>query len=131
MKSIHATRLVRAPLETVFATISGIHNFTVAFPHITDMEFIASQQYGVGTPFRDTWPQSGREEQTELKVIALVENDRICLTSDAGGTIWQTTFFVNSSGSEVELSLVMGIHPYTWLAMLVMPRYRGFVIEEV
>lgn len=131
MKPITTMRRIDAPLETVFQTVADIRNFSKAAPDITNVEFLTEQQSGVGTRFRETRMMNGREAQTELEVTEFVENDRIRLVSDAGGTVWDTVFAVKPVGNSTELTMAMEIRPYRWLAKLFMPLIRGTVVKGV
>ncbi|WP_372896002.1 SRPBCC family protein [Stieleria sp.] len=131
MNSIIATRTIQAPLTVVFQAVSDVRNFRKAVPHITDVEFLSEQQHGVGTRFRETRLMKDREQSVELEVAEFVDNDRVRMVSDAGGTIWDTLFSVSQVGEAVELKMQMDIRPHTFLARLMIPLIRGMVVKGV
>jgi carbon monoxide dehydrogenase subunit G len=129
--NIHTTRAIRAPLEKVFQMLARIENFSQAVPGITNIEFLTDQKYGVGTRFRETRIMNGKEASTELEVSELVENERIRLVSDAGGTFWDTVFAVKPQGDHVEMNMHMDARPHNALARLVTPLILGMVSKAV
>jgi uncharacterized membrane protein len=131
MKPINVSTTIDAPLEHVFRTISDVRNFRNAVPHIKHVEFLSSQQVGMGTRFRETRLMNGRENTVELEVTEYVTDDRIRLVSDAGGTIWDTLFTVSGNQEAVTLVLQMDIIPHTLLAKLMTPLIRGAVAKAV
>jgi uncharacterized membrane protein len=116
-----ATRTIAAPVDRVFATVAHIDRFQEAVPHITNVEFLTETRSGVGTRFRETRLMRGREASTELEVTEYVQDERVRLVSDAGGTVWDTVFTVQTSGSGTELSMVMDARPYKLTALVVNP----------
>jgi uncharacterized membrane protein len=116
-----ATRTIAAPVDRVFATVAHIDRFQEAVPHITNVEFLTETRSGVGTRFRETRLMRGREASTELEVTEYVQDERVRLVSDAGGTVWDTVFTVQASGSGTELSMVMDARPYKLTALVVNP----------
>ena len=131
MKPIHFSRTIAAPLDLVFQTVSDVRNFRDAVPHITHVEFLSEQQVGAGTRFRETRLMNGREHTVELEVAEYIDNDRVRLISDAGGTIWDTTFTVSKGSYNVELEMQMDIKPHTLFARIITPLIRGMVVKGV
>ena len=131
MKSIHITRTIDAPLEAVFQTVSDVRNFRDAVPHITHVEFLTEQQIGEGTRFRETRSMNGREQAVELDVAEYVENERVRMISDAGGTIWDSLFSVSPADGRVKLDMQMDIKPHTFIAKIMTPLIRGMVVKGV
>lgn len=131
MKSIQITRTIAAPVDLVFETISDVRNFRNAVPHITNIEFVTEQQVGVGTRFKETRMMKGSEQTVELEVAEFVENDRVRMISDAGGTIWDTLFTVAADGDNTTLEMEMEIKPHTFFARIITPFIRGMVVKGV
>ena len=131
MKRIQITRSIAAPLDVVFQTVADVRNFRDAVPHIINIEFLTEQQVGEGTRFRETRTMNGREQSVELEVAELVENERVRMISDAGGTIWDTVFTVAQNGADVALEMEMDIRPHTLFAKLMTPLIRGMVVKGV
>ena len=121
------TRTIDAPVELVFRTVADIREFSKVQDAIVDVAFLTDARYGVGTRFRETRRMGGREVATELEVTELVENERIRLVSDAGGTVWDSQFTVAGGPGGTILSLVMDARPYGLLARLTTRLTRGMV----
>ena len=121
MASVTVTRVIDAPADVVFRTVSDISHFSEAVPHIVDVEFLSDVKSGVGTRFRETRVMNGREASTELEVTEYVANDHVRIVSDAGGAVWDTVFTVSASGAETELTMTMDAWPHTLAARLAVP----------
>jgi uncharacterized protein YndB with AHSA1/START domain len=131
MKPIVASRTINAPLELVFDTISDIRNYRAAVPNITKVEFLSDQQRGAGTRFRETRNMNGREQTVELEVADYVENRRVRMISDAGGSTWDTLFSLSPAGGGVELRMQMDVRPHGLLARMMNVLIRGMVVKGV
>lgn len=131
MKPIHISRSISAPLDLVFQTVSDVRNFREAVPHITHVEFLSDQQFGAGTRFRETRLMNGREQTVELEVAEYIDNDRVRMISNTGGTIWDTMFTVSKGSENVTLAMQMNIESHTLFARMVTPLIRGMVVKGV
>lgn len=125
MTRTQVTRTIDAPPERVFRTIADIREYSEAQPDIVAVEFLSERRYGVGTRFRETRRMGKRETTTELEVTELVENERVRIVSDAGGTVWDSLFTVQGRAGGTELSLVMEARPYKLLARITTPLMTG------
>ncbi|MBV7335637.1 SRPBCC family protein [Chloroflexi bacterium TSY] len=125
------TRTIDAPVELVFDTVANINQFSQALPHIVNVEILSDTQSGVGTHFRETRLMNGKEATTELEVTEYVENERIRLVSDTGGTIWDTVFTVAAKGDQTELVMVMDANAYKLLPKLMNPLIKGMVKKAI
>lgn len=114
-------RTIEAPVEQVFDTVAHIESFSEAIPHITRVEFLSDIHTGVGTRFRETRTMRKREFTNDLEVTEYAADDHVRIVSDAGGTIWDTVFTVQPSGSGTELSMVMEARPYKLVARIITP----------
>jgi uncharacterized membrane protein len=131
MSFTSVTKTIEAPKDLVFATVSDIQNFSKAVPHILEVEFLTEQKTGLGARFRETRDMNGRKESTELEVTEFVENERIRMVSDAGGTIWDTLFSVSGDGDTTRLDVEMDARPHKFLARLMTPLIRRMVSKAV
>jgi len=131
MKPIHISRTITAPLELVFQTVSDVRNFREAVPHITHVEFLSDQQVGTGTRFRETRVTNGREQTVEPEVAEYVDDDRVRMISDAGGTVWDTLFTVSTCSDGAVLEMQMDIKPHTLFARIMTPLIRGMVVKAM
>ena len=114
-------RTIDAPVELVFRTVAEIDNFSQAIPHIVDVEFLSDARTGVGSRFRETRLMMGREASTILEVTEYVENERVRLVSDEGGTVWDSVFTVRAVDGKTELTLVMDAKAYTLRSRILVP----------
>ncbi len=131
MATTTVSRIIRAPIEKVFDTIAHIESFSKALPNIVSVEFLTEQRKGVGTRFRETRLMGKRKASTELEVTEYVENERIRLVSDQGGTIWDTVFTVQPAAEGVELKMVMDANAYKLLAKLLNPLIKGMIARFI
>ncbi|RKY18142.1 MAG: hypothetical protein DRQ55_14135 [Planctomycetota bacterium] len=126
------TRDVQAPIERVFDAVAHIESFQQIVPEITQVEFLSEQRRGLGARFRETRVMGGREASTELKVTEYVENERIRLEADAGGTIWDTTFSTTPGpDGSVTLTMVMEANAYKLSAKLMLPAIKGMIHKAI
>lgn len=114
-------RTIDAPADFVFRTVAEIENYSKAIPHIVDVEFLSDVKSGVGSRFRETRLMMGREASTVLEVTEYVENERVRLVSDEGGTVWDSIFTVRPVDGRTELTLVMDAAPYTFKSRILVP----------
>lgn len=125
------TRTINASAKNVFDAVAHIENFSKAVPHITNIEFLTETRTGVGTRFRETRLMRGREATTELEVTEYVENERIRLVSDQGGTIWDTVFTITPKDEQTELTMVMDANAYKVLAKIMNPLIKGMINKAI
>ncbi len=127
------SRTIGAPVDAVFDTVADISNYTRAVPEIVHVEFLTEQRAGAGTRFRETRTMGKREATTELEVVEFARNERVRMVSDAGGTIWDTTFTVTPAddGRSTRLDLVMEARPYRLLARVFVPLTKRMVARAV
>ena len=131
MKQVTTDRVINAPLERVFETISTTEGFSNAVPHIVSVEILSEQRRGLGTRFRETRVMRGREATTELEVTEYVENKHVRYVSDAGGTIWDTVFSVEPEGDATRMRMTMDARPHTFFARIMTPLVMGMVAKAV
>ena len=131
MKTIETTRLISAPIERVFEAISGPEGFSKAVPHIKAIEFLSDQKAGTGTRFRETRIMNGREATVELEIAEFVENEKVRMVSDAGGTVWDSIFTLSEKGEQVEMRMAMKAKPHKLMARIVNPLIRSMVVKGV
>lgn len=124
---------ILAPVGAVFCTIADPVNYTKAVPQITKVEFLTDQRAGVGTRFRETREMRGREAATELEVTEYMKNERVRLVSEAGGTVWDSTFTLTPTEDErgTRLDLVMEARPQRLLARMLVPLMKGIVAKAI
>ena len=131
MANVTVTRRIDAPADAVFRNVAHIEQFSRAVPHILRVEFLTEVKSGVGARFRETRMMMGREASTELEVTEYVENERVRIASEAGGTLWDTVFTVAPDGEGTELKMVMDAKPLTVGARMTLPLVIGAVRKAV
>ncbi len=127
MSRTNVSLTIQAPVEMVFDVVSTIDGFVDRCSAITKVEYLTAQRNGVGTRFRETRVVNGRESATELEVTEYVQNDRVRMVADQGGTIWDTVFVVKPTESGTELTLTMDAKAYKFAAKLINPLIKGMV----
>ena len=131
MGRIATSRQIAAPVERVFDVVAHVENFREAVPDIVRVEYTSATRKGPGTRFKETRRMGRREATVELEVTEYEPNERVRIVSDAGGTVWDTTFRVTPSGGGTELSMVMDDRPHKLLARLFTPLVRPMVRKAV
>lgn len=125
------TRLIDAPLDGVFKTVSDISQFSQAIPHIMKIEYLSDKKIGVGTRFRETRLMKGKEAVTELEVAEYIENDRVRFVADSHGTVWDTVFTVRAKNMQTELTMTMDAKAYQLLPKFTNPLIKGMIKKAI
>ncbi len=115
---IVSTQIIDAPVERVFRTIAHIEEFSKVVPYIVKVEFLSEKESGPGTRFREMRLMNGKHVAIELEVTQYVENERIRLVSDSGGTVWDTLFTVKAVEEGTELTMSMEGRAYKLMSRL-------------
>lgn len=133
MTRTQLSRSIDAPIGVVFSTVADISNFSAAVPHIEDVEFLSETRTGVGARFRETRLMGSRRATTELEVTEYVQDERVRFVSDAGGTVWDTTFSVEPErdGRGTRLLMVMEARPHKLLAKLTTPLMKRVIARAI
>ena len=72
-----------------------------------------------------------REASTLLEVAEYEPDKKVRMVSDAGGTIWDSTFELTPEGDATRLDFVMESRPYKLLAKLFVPMIKGMVTKAI
>jgi uncharacterized membrane protein len=131
MSRTTVVRTIDAPIEKVFDTVAHVENFAKAVPHIVGIEFLSDIKSGVGTRFLETRRMRGKETTTELEVTEYIENARVHILADAGGTVWDSVFEVAPESDRVQLTVSMDARAYKLMSKLVNPFIKGFVKKAI
>lgn len=126
-----SSRVIDAPIEKVFKTVSEIEHFSKAIPHIVSVDILSDTTKGVGTRFRETRLMNGKEATTELEVTEFVENEHVRLVADTHGTVWDSVFSVKETNNQTELKLVMDARAYKLLPKMVNPFIKGMIMKAL
>lgn len=131
MGRIETSRRIAASAARVFEVIAHVENFREAVPEIVSVEFTTDTTRGAGTRFRETRRMGKREATVALEVVEYEPNERVRVVSDAGGTIWDTTFRVAAVAEGAVLAMEMEDRPHKLLARLLTPLIRPMVRRAV
>lgn len=131
MPSFAASRTIQAPIAAVFRTISDIENLSEALPYIVKVEFLSHTRSGDGTRFRETRCVNGREATAMLQITEYVENHRVRLVGDAGGSIWDSVFTVTEENGGTRLDMEMEGRAYGTISWILNFFIRGMVQKAV
>lgn len=131
MPNVFVERMVKAPTEKVFEAVADINKFSEIVIDITNVEFLTEKQVGVGARFRETRMMSGKEAATELEVTEYIENERVRMVSDQGGTIWDTVFEVEAHNDGTRLTMNMDARPYKIFSKIINRFIMGMVSRAV
>ena len=121
MPQTHVSLDIEAPVATVFGALANIETFPDRAEAIAAVEILSDQKFGVGTRFRETRIMNRREAIAELEVTEQVDNERIRMVCDQGGTVWDTVFLVSPSGEGTRLEMTMDAKPHKLMAKLTVP----------
>lgn len=124
-------RTISAPVEVVFRTVADIREFQKVSPEIKNVEFLTERQSGVGTRFRETREMKGKKVSTVLEVTEYTENESIRLVSEAGGSVWDSTFAVSQTDYGTALTLHMEARPKHIFARLMNRLMRSRMEKEL
>jgi carbon monoxide dehydrogenase subunit G len=114
-----ATRVIQAPVATVFNTVADVRQLAQALPVITNVEFLTSTTSGVGTRYRQTRGTDSRAATYEMEVTEFVPNDHVRIVTQPGGTVWDSVFSVTPAGADrTALTLAMEGHTTRLLSRL-------------
>ena len=74
-----------------------------------------------------------RRATTELEVTEYVQDEHVRFVSDAGGTVWDTTFTVepDPDGRGTRLVMVMEARPHKLLARLATPLMKRVIAKAI
>ena len=125
MTRVIVKKQIRAPIDLVFKTISDIKNLPKTVPEIEKVEFLSENQVGVGTRFRETRLNHGKESVTDLEVTEYSENERVRMKADSHGNVWDSIFNVEETGNSTQLTLTMDAHAHKVLPKILNPLMKG------
>ena len=131
MKQFTSERTIDAGIEAVFDVVAHIENFQKALPHITRVEYLTEQKRGAGTRFRETRLVGKREATTELEIREYEPPNVVRLVSDAGGTVWDTTFRLTGTAAQTVLSMEMDAIPHKLMSRLSLPLIGRVVAKAI
>jgi len=131
MTTITITRTIYAPIQTVFRTVADVRQFSKAVPGIVRVDFLSETKSGVGTRFRETRMMRRKEASTDLEVTEYVENDRVRIVADTGGTVWDTLFTVVRKDGATVLTMYMEVRSDGPISKLINKAIRRMVKKAI
>lgn len=114
-------RNVRAPAATVFDAVADPRQFAKAIDGVTKLEFLTPSTWGVGTRFRQSRVQNGKETTMDFELTEYVKPSRVRIVNETHGTVWDSVFTVAPDGPGTTLTLRMTTRGGRWLQRLLMP----------
>ncbi|MEL6610546.1 MAG: SRPBCC family protein [Bacteroidota bacterium] len=127
MATTQVTRIIHAAPAIVFDTIAHGDSFAKASHDIVGVEYLTEQRRGAGTRFRETRQMGSRRASTVLEVREYLPDERVRFVTDAGGTIWDSTFVLSPEGASTRLDLTMEDRPHRLLSRIMGPMIRNMV----
>ena len=128
MSRVVVSRAIDAPADRVFSVLTDIERLPDSNPDVVAVEFVGDTRRGPGTRFRETRRSGKKEMVTELELVEWDEGRSARFVSDAGGTVWDTTFRVEPRAPDAcHLTIDMDARPHTWLARIMLPLIRGMI----
>jgi uncharacterized protein YndB with AHSA1/START domain len=131
MAGVTLTRTIHAPVETVFAVVSDIRNFSEAVDNIKRVEFLTEQRSGVGTRFREVRMMGGKEAATVLEVREYKPHEKVRLLSETQGTVWDSLFTTGPEDGKTLLTLEMTAHARNLPARVMNRLIMGIVRKAI
>lgn len=120
MPKATSSRIIDAPLETVFDVVAHVENFPKAVPEIAEVEILGDIRSGLGTRFRETRNIKGRIVANEIEVTDYQPNAIARTEFVTGNIIWDSVFAVSPHADGTLLTLEMEAKPKKFLARLML-----------
>lgn len=130
-KEVTFTRVIEAPMDRVFLTLSQPEHFSEAIPNIIKIEIVSATKSGVGTRFRESRDMNGKLAVAEMEITELVNNHRLRLVSELAGTTWDSLFALAAQGNNTHLELHMIASSNNLASRLMTPLLFGFVAKAI
>ncbi len=133
MGRISTVREINAPASRVFHTVAHISEMSKALPHVESFEYLTEQESGAGTRFRETRSgPNGKPMVTELEVTEYAPNQRVRMVADTHGTIWDTVFEIDPSGTNsCRLTTTMDARSRSIMFKLMFPFIKGMIAKAM
>lgn len=111
MSKATSSRIIGAPLETVFDVVAHVENFPKAVPEITKVEVLTDIKNGIGTRFRETRDIEGRIVSNDIDVTDYELNKFARTVFTSGNIVWDSIFEVAAHAGGTLLTLEMVADP--------------------
>lgn len=111
MSKATSSRIINAPLETVFDVVAHVENFPKAVPEITHVEVLTEIKNGTGTRFRETRDIEGRIVSNDIDVTDYKLNTFARTVFESNDIIWDSIFEVAMQAEGTLLTLEMEAKP--------------------
>lgn len=98
--SVTVTRVIAAPIETVWDIATDLRRMPEHMSAITELEILeAGETFGVGTRWRETRTMMRREATEEMEVTAVEPLRSYVVEADNSGVHYVSTFTFQPAGS--------------------------------
>ena len=131
MKPILISKTINAPVELVFKTVAHIEDFSKVVNDIVKIEFLSENKTGVGSRFRETRIMKGKEAATELEVKEYVENEKVRIVAESGGTVWDTLFTVKEENDATKLNVEMNATANNFFSKIMNSLIKGMITKAI
>ena len=111
MSTATSSRIINAPLATVFDVVAHVENFPKAVPEITKVEVLTDIKNGTGTRFRETRDIQGRMVSNDIDVTDYEINKFARTVFTSGNIVWDSIFEVAPHADGTLLTLEMVADP--------------------
>jgi carbon monoxide dehydrogenase subunit G len=126
-----SSRTINAPVERVFRTVADPDEFQRAIPGGSSVEYLTPNRTGVGVRFRATRVMKGKPSTFEQEVTEFAPPEQVRLVNVTHGTVWDSTFRLQSDGGATVLTLTMDAQTERLLAWLMTRLIAGMVQQAL
>lgn len=105
MAGFDRSEWIARPPQVVFDFITTADNAPKVVPSVKSMAKLTDGPVRVGTRYRETRMMNGKEESTELEVVAYDPHERYAMKNQTSGieTVYRYTFHPQAGGTRVDL----------------------------
>jgi hypothetical protein len=118
MMKLETNRLVRAPLQRVFAAATDLHGAPARIPTILKLEVLTDGPIRAGTRFRETRRLFGREATAEMEILALEPLRSYLVGCDDHGCSYRTEFRFEPRDGGTHVTMEFTAEPMTTSAKI-------------
>ena len=123
MTSITVSRVINAPIETVFARASDPHRWADQISAITDIEVLTEGPVGIGTRFKETRVMFGKKATEEMTFSEFSPPTGYTLLADSHGSAYVTKHSFEPDGDSTRMTMHFEATPHSLGAKLLSPMF--------
>ncbi len=118
MSEVSVTRLVGAPIEAVWETVTDVGRYPERVASYVRIEFLSPQRTGVGARWRQWRTVFGREHDQTLEIVAWDPPHRAVTRARESGAAYETTYGLEAEKDATVVSVTFEARPTNPLAGL-------------